>query len=126
MTVRTLISALLLSVVFLTAASAQQKFSNKDTAKNRQDNVFGTRKAANKTADIYISQPAGQDTVISSQPREKEAPVDWYDKVLITVNPNVDWPSNQTSTTTTTNSGASFSNASGVFTNSTSTTKIVK
>lgn len=81
------------AAVFLTfsLAPAKSKIVNKDTAKNRQDNVFGTDQGED-TATTTIEKNEAGDTVIKQKARPKEEPVDWYDKIIITVDPKTKWP----------------------------------
>ncbi|MBG0789484.1 MAG: hypothetical protein H0S80_03190 [Desulfovibrionaceae bacterium] len=97
-----IIALIFLAVLFLTAPAAQagNKFKNEDTAKDRQDNVFGTDPASGNT-DISVGKDERGNTVIRSRPVPAEEK-DWYDKVRIKVEPQVDWPKESTTTTTTT------------------------
>ena len=105
------------TAVFLTLslALAGAKFENKDTAKDRRDEAFGTEQTDDTGSTTIGTNDAG-DSSIRAKPRPAPEPVDWYDKVIITVNPNVNWPQDSSTTTTTTSTG--FSNA----TDSSSTT----
>ncbi|WP_316896914.1 hypothetical protein [Pseudodesulfovibrio indicus] len=97
-----IIATLLLTVVLLTPGlgAAQSKFPNKDTAKNRQDNGFGTRPVEDGDAvTTFGTNERGDTTIDSHQPKQEE--VDWYDKVIIAVDPDVSWPSKRSTTTTT-------------------------
>lgn len=69
-----------LAVFFLTAAPAPagNKFKNVDTAKDRQDNTFGTNPREGGT-DITVEKNDRGDTVVKSTPAPKEE-VDWYEK----------------------------------------------
>jgi len=91
-----------LTVFFLTSlpAPAGNKFKNVDTAKDRQDNAFGTDKSAGNT-DISVGKDERGTTVIRSKPAPAEEQ-DWYDKIHINVEPQVDWPTESTTTSTTT------------------------
>jgi len=100
----------------LTLALAGGKFDNKDTARNRQDSAFGTAQGA-KSGNSTIGTNASGDTVINAKPAPAPEPVDWYDKVIITVNPNVNWPSTSSSSSTTT----SYNNATDTQTTTTTT-----
>ncbi|WP_419786917.1 hypothetical protein [Pseudodesulfovibrio sp.] len=106
------------TVVLLTfsLALAGGKFENKDTAKNRQDNAFGTKTGATTGNTTFGTNEAG-DSTIDATPAPKPEEVDWYDKVIITVNPNVNWPSSSSSTTTTT----SYNNSTDTETSTTTT-----
>lgn len=75
---------LLLAVVFSTPVAAG-KFSNKDTAKNRQDNTFGTRNADEVTT---ITDNATDGLRIESVPR-KQPERDWYENMVIGVDVGV-------------------------------------
>lgn len=108
-----------LAVVILTLVPALgQKFKNKDTAPNRRDSTWGT--SGQNGNDVFGTDETTGDTTIKADPGPKEEPVDWYDKVIITVNPSVDWPPNKdgvsTSTTTT------YNNATDTQTTTTTTT----
>lgn len=84
-----LILALILAVALLTPApAAAQKFPNKDTAKNRQDNVFGTRHAG-ETIDIQDNATEG--LAIDAVPQKKEER-DWYENMVIGVQVNATQP----------------------------------
>lgn len=88
-----IIAALAMAVVLLTPCigPAQSKFPNKDTAKNRQDNAFGTRPAEGEDAvTTFGTNERGDTTIDSHQPKREET--DWYDKVIIAVDPDVSWP----------------------------------
>ncbi len=91
-----------LTVVILTLSSAlaKSKFKNEDTAKNRQDNIFGTD-TGNKTATTTFGTNAMGDTTIKSKAKPKEEPVDWYDNVIIAVDPDIRWPKDQPATSKT-------------------------
>ncbi|MEF2231993.1 MAG: hypothetical protein V3571_13760 [Pseudodesulfovibrio sp.] len=106
------------TVVFLTLslALAGAKFENKDTAKNRQNNVFGTDQS-NDTANATFGTNAAGDSTIKVKPKPQGEPVDWYDKVIITVSPNVNWPQGSSSTSTST----SYNNATDTQTTTTTT-----
>ena len=69
-----------LTAFFLTVApaTAGNKFKNVDTAKDRQDNVFGTGQREGGT-DITVEKNDRGDTVVKSTPAPKEE-IDWYDK----------------------------------------------
>ena len=96
------IALAVLTVLFLTLnpASAGNKFKNKDTAKDRQDNAFGTGYRENGS-DISVGKDERGSSVIRNThpPREE---VDWYDKIDIEVEPQVNWPTDSTTTSTTT------------------------
>jgi len=86
-------AALTLALVLLTPApgAAQNKFKNEDTAKNRQTNTFGTRPTeGEQPVTTFGVNEAGDSTIDSHQPKREET--DWYDKVIIAVDPDVSWP----------------------------------
>ena len=90
------LAALILAVVLLTptAGLAQNKFKNEDTAKNRQTNTFGTRpEQGEEPVTAFGANEAGDTTIDSHQPKKEE--VDWYDKVIIAVDPDVSWPASK-------------------------------
>lgn len=89
-------------ILTLSLAMAGSKFPNKDTAKNRQDNTFGTDQDESTATTTFKKDDRG-DTVIKSKSRPKPEEVDWYDKIIITVSPD----SVGTKTTTTTAQNAS-------------------
>ena len=91
------------TAIFLTLslALAGSKFENKDTAKDRRENVFGTDEAPD-TATVTTGANDAGDSTLKVKPKPKEPEVDWYDKVIITVNPETSWPQESTTTTTTT------------------------
>jgi len=96
-------------ILTLSLALAGSKFKNEDTAKNRQDNSFGTD-PSDESSNIEYGKNGAGDNTIKSKARPKKEPVDWYDKVIITVNPDTQWPKGDgTSTTTTTQT--SYDNA---------------
>lgn len=84
---------LLLAAVFLTQPASAQKFKNEDTAKNRKDNTFGTPPREEGTTAGSVTTDEDGSTIIKADPGPKKEEVDWYDKVIITVDPNVDWNS---------------------------------
>jgi hypothetical protein len=97
------LAVLILSVALLTPGTglAQNKFKNEDTAKNRQTNTFGTRPAeGDAPVTTFGTNQAGDTTIDSHQPKQEE--VDWYDKVIIAVDPDVSWPNKKSATSTTT------------------------
>ncbi len=86
-------AVLTLALALLTPApgAAQSKFKNEDTAKNRQDNTFGTRPVeGEQPVTTFGVNEAGDSTIDSHQPKTEET--DWYDKVIIAVDPDVSWP----------------------------------
>ncbi|WP_147822194.1 hypothetical protein [Salidesulfovibrio onnuriiensis] len=113
----------ILAVALLTlgTAQAQGKFKNKDTATNRQDSTWGTSDGQSPTGDsVFGTDPATGDSTMEADPGPKKEPVDWYDKVIITVNPNVDYPYNKDGVSTTTTT--TYNNATDTQTTSTTTT----
>ncbi|WP_394699874.1 hypothetical protein [uncultured Pseudodesulfovibrio sp.] len=97
------LAALALAVALLTPTMglAQNKFKNEDTAKNRQTNTFGTRpEEGQNPVTTFGTNQAGDTTIDSHQPKQEE--VDWYDKVIIAVDPDVSWPNSKSSSSTTT------------------------
>lgn len=87
------IAALTLAVALLTPSPglAQNKFKNEDTAKDRRINSLGTRPVEGEApATSFGINEAGDTTIDSHQPKKDE--VDWYDKVIIAVDPKVEWP----------------------------------
>ncbi|KAB1442443.1 hypothetical protein F8A88_06955 [Pseudodesulfovibrio senegalensis] len=75
-----------------------QKFKNKDTAKNRSDYTWGTSKDQTDGNTTFSKDEQGN-TVIHADPGPKKEEVDWYDKVIITVDPDVSWPRDDNGTT---------------------------
>jgi len=106
-------------ILTLSLALAGSKFKNEDTAKNRQDNAFGTD-SGEKTATTTFGTNEAGDSTLKSKAKPKEEPVDWYDKVIITVNPTTSWPKDSTTTTTTTG----YNNATDTQTTTTTTQEI--
>lgn len=88
-------------ILTLSLALAGAKFKNEDTAKNRQDNAFGTDPGDDTSNIEYGTNAAGDDT-IKSKARPKREEVDWYDKIIITVNPDTQWPKGDGTTKSTT------------------------
>ncbi|MCM0756671.1 hypothetical protein M7784_15660 [Desulfovibrio aminophilus] len=78
------ILCLTLAVVFSTPCAAG-KFPNKDTARNRQDNSFGTRQTDEVTT---ITENATDGLRIDSVPR-KQPERDWYENMVIGVDVGV-------------------------------------
>jgi len=83
----------IMTVVILTAspALAGAKFKNEDTAVNRQDNTFGTDPGEDTSTTTFGTNKT-DDTTIKTKVRPKKEPVDWYDKIIITVDPDTSWP----------------------------------
>ena len=98
---RILLYTVTVVILTLSLAMAGSKFPNKDTAKNRQNNVFGTAQD-DTTANTVFGTSDNGDSTINSKARPKGEEVDWYDKVIITVNPDTRWPETGSTTTTTT------------------------
>ncbi|WP_338668132.1 hypothetical protein [Pseudodesulfovibrio methanolicus] len=115
------IAVLILAVALLTPAVglAQHKFKNEDTAKNRQDESFGTRPVEGEgPVTTFGTNQAGDSTIDSHQPKKEE--VDWYDKVIIAVDPDVSWPNSKSTTSkTTTTDGVGNTSTSTTTTTST-------
>lgn len=115
------IAALVLAVALLTptAGQARNKFKNVDTAKNRQDESFGTRPVEGEApVTTFGTNAAGDSTIDTHQPKKEE--VDWYDKVIIAVDPNVSWPNSKSTTSkTTTTDGSGNTSTSTTTTTST-------
>jgi len=99
-------------ILTLSLALAGAKFQNEDTAKNRQDNALGTEPGDNTSSNEFGNNDAGDNT-IKSKARSKRDPVDWYEKIIISVNPSTSWPKGDGTTTQTTTSFDS-SNSTGV------------
>ena len=116
---RLLIVATTVVLLTLSLALAGSKFENKDTAQDRRTNAFGTDEAPD-TATVTTGRNDAGDTAIKVKPRPKAPEVDWYDKVIITVNPNTNWPQDQTTTTTTTG----YNNATDTETTTTTTQEV--
>ncbi|BCS88311.1 hypothetical protein [Pseudodesulfovibrio sediminis] len=77
-------------VLFLTVAPglAGNKFKNEDTAKNRQDNVFGTEQDET-TGTTTLEKNEQGDTILKHKGAEKEE-VDWYEKMDGTLGKQLD------------------------------------
>lgn len=79
----------LAAVVLLTPpAVSAGKFPNKDTAKNRQDNVFGTPQAGET---INVQDNATDGLTIDATPKKHEER-DWYENMVIGVQVNATQP----------------------------------
>lgn len=74
-------------ILTLSLALADSKFPNKDTAKNRQDNAFGTKPRDGSEPVTTITRDANGTAIESTQPETEQ--VDWYDKVIISVEPEI-------------------------------------
>lgn len=87
------IAIFIVTVVLLTAALALAgtKFKNEDTAVNRQSNTFGTDPDENTSTTTFATNNT-DDTTIKTKARPKKEPIDWYDKIIITVDPDTTWP----------------------------------
>lgn len=110
-----------LIILTLSLALAGSKFKNEDTAKNRQDNVFGTDPGDDTSAITFGTNDRG-DSTMKTKARPSPEPVDWYDKVIINVNPSTQWPKGDgTTTTTTATTDTSNSTGAGNYTNTTTT-----
>lgn len=82
-------------------ALGEGKFPNKDTAKNRRDSSWGTGgKRSDSTTTMGTDAETGDSTIVYDSGPKKE-PVDWYDKIIITVDPQTRWPSSGSETSTT-------------------------
>jgi hypothetical protein len=113
------IAVVALTVVLLTLslALAGTKFKNEDTAKDRRDNAFGTDAGPDTASTVFGTDEAG-DSTLKSKARPKPEEVDWYDKVIITVNPITKWPTGD-GTTTSTSTTTSYDNATDTQTTTT-------
>lgn len=69
----------------LAAATLAASFENKDTAINRQDQTMGTHKGQAVTG----RDEATNDQVMETKRPEKKPQRDYYDTMLITINPQV-------------------------------------
>lgn len=98
---RIAIAAVAVVVLTLSLALAGAKFTNKDTARDRRDNAFGTEQGAGTATTTFGTDEAG-DSTIRTKARPKPEEVDWYDKVIITVNPDTRWPATGTESSTST------------------------
>ena len=116
---RIILIAVAVILLTLSLALAGAKFKNKDTAKNRQDNAFGTEQGEDTGTTTFGTNAAG-DTTIRSKARPKKEPVDWYDKIIITVNPDTQWPKGD-GTTTSTTTQTKYDNATDTETTTTTT-----
>ncbi len=106
-------------ILTLSLALAGAKFKNKDTAKNRQDNAFGTD-LGEDTSNIEYGTNAADDNTIKSKARPKKESVDWYDKIIITVSPDTQWPKGD-GTTKSTTTQTNYNNATDAQTTTTTT-----
>jgi len=86
---RIVILAVTVVILTLSLALAGSKFPNKDTAKNRQDTVMGTKPQQEEVPPITIEQKKGEDATTTTQ-RPKQEERDWYDSVIISVEPKVE------------------------------------
>ena len=112
---------LLTAVCFMfltTVGAAKNKFPNKDTAVNRQDSTWGTEQSSKTASTTFGTDNTTGDSVTRTKPAEDDEPVDWYDKVIITVNPETKWPANSSSSTTT----STYDNATDTRTTTTTDT----
>lgn len=75
-------------VILTTSVGLAAKFENKDTAKNRKDNTFGTQPDEGRQKETSVTTDEDGNTVIRSKPDKREQE-DWYDKIIITVDPEV-------------------------------------
>lgn len=116
-----LIACGFVAVFLLTAGfvHGQGTFANEDTATNRQDDLWGTRANAGQS---YFGTDTNENDVWGYQPPAQEEAVDWYDKIVITVDPNVDWPAGgETATTTQSTTSVTAGGETNSTTTSTST-----
>lgn len=102
---RIFIVATTIVLLTLSLALAGSKFKNKDTAKDRRENAFGTD-AGTDTSTITTGKDDAGDSTLKVKAPPKPPEVDWYDKIIITADPNTNWPkeSTKTKTSTTTDS----------------------
>lgn len=91
-----------------TGGVAQNKFENKDTAKDRQDARWGTR---NGKSTIVIDKNERGDTVINSIPDKTET--DDADKYPVIINVDTDYNPHSNGTSGTTSNNSSWSNSTG-------------
>lgn len=115
---RIVIVAVGVVVLTLSLAAAQSKIVNKDTARDRRTNTFGTDPDEDAATATFGTNEAG-DTTVRSKARPKQEEVDWYDKVIITVNPETKWPTSGTSSSSSTST--SYDNATDTETRTTTT-----
>lgn len=109
-----LIYATTIVILTLSLAMAGAKFNNTDTAKNRKNNSFGTEQGEGTGTNVFGTDEDGG-TTINSKARPKAEEVDWYDKIIISVNPDTKW-GDSTSTST------SYNNSTDTQTTTTTTT----
>lgn len=103
-----------ITILTLSLALAGSKYPNKDTAKDRTNNVFGTEQDENTGTNVFGTSERG-DSTIKSKARPKAEEVDWYDKIIITVNPDTKWGDSKSTTT-------GYNNATDTQTTTTTTT----
>ncbi|WP_285905283.1 hypothetical protein [Pseudodesulfovibrio pelocollis] len=115
---RILVAAVAVVILTLSLALAGAKFTNKDTAKDRRTNTFGTDQGADTATTTFGTNEAG-DSTLKVKPAPKPEEVDWYDKVIITVNPDTKWPTSGTSSSTRTRTA--YDNATDTETRTTTT-----
>lgn len=106
-----------LMLAALATAQAGEKFPNKDTAKDRRDYTWGTQKSNTDSTTEFGTDPETGDSQIRLDTGPKKKPVDWYDKIIITVNPDTKWPENGTESSTT----KTYNNATDTETTTTTT-----
>ncbi len=114
-----LITTTTVVLLTLSLALAGAKFDNVDTAKDRRDNSFGTDPGEDTSTTSFGKNDSG-DTTIKTKARPKPEEVDWYDKIIITVNPDTRWPQDGSTTTTQTR----YDNATDTQTTTTTTEEI--
>ncbi len=111
-------------ILTLSLALAGAKFENKDPAVDRPDNAFGTDPGDDRSSTEFGKTDRG-DTTIKTKARPKKEAVDWYDKVIITVNPDTSWPKGD-GTTTSTTTKTTYDNATDTQTTTTTTDEVQK
>ena len=87
-------------ILTLSLALAGATFKNKDTAKNRKNNSFGTEPGDDTSASVIGTNEDGN-TIIKSKAAPSKEEVDWYEKIIISVNPDTSWPKGDGSTSQT-------------------------
>jgi len=79
---------IVLTVVVLTTTAAMAgKFPNKDTAKNRQNNVMSTSKDEGEEKAITIEKDKEKTTIKTKQPKRENR--NWNEDIYITVEPEI-------------------------------------
>lgn len=113
---RILIFATTIVILTLSLAMAGAKFTNKDTAKSRSNNSFGTDPGDDTSSTVFGTAEDGS-TSIKTKARPKAEPVDWYDKIIISVNPDTKWGDSSSTSTS-----VGYNNATDTQTTTTTTT----